>query len=130
MDYLNEKLNQLEQAITKWKESLDAKFSDLNRDAAIQRFEFTFELFWKSVKIYLKEKEKIECVSPRSCFREIKKIFGLSAAEIELCLKMADDRNLSVHTYSEKMATALYKRLKKYCKITEKIYKKMNINHQ
>ena len=82
MDYLNEKLNQMEQAIVKWKESLDAKFSDLNRDAAIQRFEFTFELFWKSVKIYLKEKEKIECVSPRSCFREIKKIFNLTNAEI------------------------------------------------
>ncbi|MEK7123791.1 MAG: HI0074 family nucleotidyltransferase substrate-binding subunit [Patescibacteria group bacterium] len=125
MDYLNEKLNQMEQAIVKWKESLDAKFSDLNRDAAIQRFEFTFELFWKSVKIYLKEKEKIECVSPRSCFREIKKIFNLTNAEIELCLKMADDRNLSVHTYSEKMATALYKRLKRYWKITEKIYRKM-----
>ncbi len=125
MDYLNEKLNQLEQAIIKWEKSLDAKFTDLNRDAAIQRFEFTFELFWKSVKIYLKEKEKIECVSPRSCFREIKKIFNLSESEIELCLKMADDRNLSVHTYSEKMANALYKKLKKYWKITEKIYKKL-----
>lgn len=125
MAYLNEKLEQLGQAINKWKEALDVKFSELNRDAAIQRFEFTFELFWKTVKIYLKETEKIDCVSPRSCFREMRRIFGLKIDEVETCLKMADDRNFSVHTYSEKMANALYRKLKRYWKITNKIYNKM-----
>ncbi|MBI4812212.1 nucleotidyltransferase substrate binding protein [Candidatus Falkowbacteria bacterium] len=126
MAYLSEKLEQLGQAINKWKESLDAEFSELNRDAAIQRFEFTFELFWKTVKIYLKEMEKIECYSPKSCFREARKPFRLEIDEIETCLKMADDRNFSVHTYSEKMANALYRKLKKYWKITNKIYRKMS----
>ena len=121
MAYLNEKLKQLEDALSRWKEALDAKFSDLNRDAAIQRFEFSFELFWKTIKVYLKEEEKIYCDSPKSCFKEIKNILNLTEKDIETCLKMADDRNFSVHTYSEKMANALYKKLKGYWTVANKI---------
>jgi len=121
MAYLNEKLKQLEDALSRWKEALDAKFSDLNRDAAIQRFEFSFELFWKTIKVYLKEEEKIRCDSPNSCFKEIKNILDLTEKDIEICLKMADDRNFSVHTYSEKMANALYKKLKGYWIVANKI---------
>ncbi|MCD4812979.1 nucleotidyltransferase substrate binding protein [bacterium] len=121
MDYLKEKTRQLEQALNKWQAALEAAFTDLNRDAAIQRFEFSFELLWKSIKLYLKEIEKIGCHSPRSCFREIKPIFNLSEDEVETCLKMADDRNYSVHTYSEKMADALYQRLDGYWKLAHKI---------
>ncbi len=125
MAYLEEKIEQLEKALKAWKEALNLPFSDISRDAAIQRYEFTFELLWKAVKTYLKEKEGIECYSPKSCFRELKNIFDLSEEEIEMCLKMASDRNFSVHTYSEKMANKLYEDLKSYLKITEKVFKKM-----
>ncbi|MEW5766292.1 MAG: nucleotidyltransferase substrate binding protein [bacterium] len=40
------------------------------RDAAIQRFEYTFEAIWKFLKEYLKQEEGIMCNSPKSCFRE------------------------------------------------------------
>ena len=125
MAYLKEKIEQLEQASIKWKKSLDVEFTDLNRDAAIQRFEFTFELLWKVIKVYLNEIEKIECHSPKSCFREIKNILKLNEEEIETCLQMANDRNLSAHTYSEEMANDLYKRLTKYWDLTQKICEKI-----
>lgn len=125
MAYLNEKIEQLQSALKAWRESLALPFSDISRDAAIQRYEFTFELFWKAVKIYLKEQEGIDCYSPKSCFREIKNILGLSEKDIETCLRMASDRNLSVHTYSEKMANQLYEDLKSYIAVTEKIFNKL-----
>ncbi|HAI73832.1 MAG TPA: nucleotidyltransferase [Candidatus Moranbacteria bacterium] len=121
MAYLEEKIEQLEQALIAWKKAQDAPQNDLNRDAAIQRYEFSFELFWKTVKIYLKEIEGIECASPKSCFREVRNILDLSEKEIEVCLGMAEDRNLSVHTYSEKMAIKLYEKFPKYLKTAEKI---------
>ncbi|MFA5961235.1 MAG: HI0074 family nucleotidyltransferase substrate-binding subunit [Parcubacteria group bacterium] len=125
MAYLGEKIGQLEQALTAWKKALDAPFNDLNRDATIQRYEFSFELFWKVVKIYLKELESIECASPKACFREVRNILELSEEEIETCLSMTDDRNLSVHTYSEKMANDLYAKFPKYLEVARKVLREI-----
>ncbi len=125
MDYLEEKYAQLEQALRVWKRALEAPFSDLNRDASIQRYEFSFELLWKVAKKYLKEIEGVECSSPKSCFREIRATLEISDADIEICMSMTDDRNLSVHTYSEEMANELYRRLSMYLEVAEAISKKI-----
>ncbi|EKD58680.1 MAG: hypothetical protein ACD_56C00073G0009, partial [uncultured bacterium] len=61
MDYLEEKHAQLEQALKMWEKALNTTFSDISRDASIQRYEFSFELLWKVVKKYLKEIEGFEC---------------------------------------------------------------------
>ena len=47
--------------------------------------------------------------------------FVYSEKEMEICINMASDRNVSVHTYSEKMANGLYKKLPTYLKLAEKI---------
>jgi len=69
----------------------------------------------------LKENEGVECHSPKSCFRESRNHIGLTPKEIELCMKMTADRNVSVHVYSEKLAKALFNRLKPYLEIADKI---------
>jgi nucleotidyltransferase substrate binding protein (TIGR01987 family) len=126
MAYLKKKLTQLKTALESWGQLIDWPYSDIVRDATIQRYEFTFELLWKVVKIYLKEQETIECNSPKSCFRELRLPLELSEKEVELCLKMAEDRNLSVHTYSKLMAEKLYKKTKAYYKISKKISDAIN----
>jgi nucleotidyltransferase substrate binding protein (TIGR01987 family) len=125
MDYLEEKSAQLEQALKKWKQVLDMPFSDVSRDASIQRYEFSFELLWKVVKKYLKEIEGFECNSPKSCFREIRMTLELSDSDIETCISMTEDRNLSVHTYSEEMANDLYVKLPEYARVAELTLKKI-----
>ncbi len=127
MDYLDEKIGQLKNAILRWQEAINAENTELNRDASIQRFEFSFELLWKTIKLYLQDREKIFCNSPRSCFREIKNIFSLSDDEIELCLQMANDRNLASHTYSEQMSDELFSKLNDYIGITKKILNKIEV---
>ncbi|MBU1118844.1 nucleotidyltransferase substrate binding protein [Patescibacteria group bacterium] len=128
MAHLNEKRDDFKQALDSWKEALDTKYSDITRDASIQRFEFTFELLWKVVKLYLKEQEDIECVSPKSCIREARTILSISDEDTEACLKMAKDRNFSVHTYSEDMAKALYDRLSEYYDVSLRVYEKISKN--
>ena len=121
MAYAKEKLKQLTKAVKSWKAAMEEPYSDISRDAAIQRYEFSFELLWKTVKVFLKENEGVECNSPKSCFRESRNHIGLTPKEIELCMKMTADRNVSVHVYSEKLAKALFNRLKPYLEIADKI---------
>ena len=98
---------------------LRAKSSDEDdyyffRDSAIQRFEFTVEIFWKCLKSYLREIEGIECRSPKSCIREFFTAGYLSEEETIFFLMMIDDRNLTSHTYREEVAERLFSKLEKY----------------
>lgn len=125
MDYLGEKHAQLEQALKMWEKALNTTFSDISRDASIQRYEFSFELLWKVIKKYLKEIEGFECNSPKSCFREIRMTLEMNETDIETCISMTEDRNLSVHTYSEEMANNLYAKLPEYARVSKLIAKKI-----
>lgn len=127
MAYLNDKLKQLEEALKTWEEVLNESYTEIVRDATIQRFEYSFELLWKTVKIYLREKESIECQSPKSCFREARLPLNLEADLIEQCLKMSEDRNLSVHTYSKEMADKLYEKVKVHFKAAKIIFETLSV---
>jgi len=67
--------------------------TDIVRDAAIQRFEFTFELVWKTLQLYL-EHEGFESGSPRAV---LKRAFAIRLItdqdEADVWLQMLDDRN-------------------------------------
>ena len=49
-------------------EGIEEAKNELNRDGVIQHFEFTFEQFWKTLKIVLNY-EGITCKTPRSCIK-------------------------------------------------------------
>lgn len=104
-------LGAFSQSIGRLAEILKEPKTVANRDSAIKRFELTFELAWKSEKTYLGNKG-IVCRSPRDCFAEAFRL-GL-VSDDPLWLKMIADRNLSVHTYNEKLAEDIYGRLKDY----------------
>lgn len=82
--------------------------SDLIRDAIIQRFEFTFEVVWKTPKLYL-ERQGHECGGPRPT---LKKAFAENliptAGESDLWLQMLEDRNLTSHAYDEALAQRIH----------------------
>jgi nucleotidyltransferase substrate binding protein (TIGR01987 family) len=126
MAYSKEKIRYLKKALKSLENVLNEPYSDIVRDATIQRFEFTFELLWKSVKIFLREEKNINCDYPKNCFRELRGILDVSDKEIEICLEMCDLRNLSVHLYSENMARSLFLKIKKYYKVSKTIYDLLN----
>ncbi len=69
VDNLVYALNKLETAFTRLQQAAGRVVDDLDRDGVIQRFEFTFELLWKTAKIFL-EYEGFRCAGPRSCIKE------------------------------------------------------------
>jgi nucleotidyltransferase substrate binding protein (TIGR01987 family) len=85
--------------------------SDLVRDATIQRFEFTFELVWKALKLFL-ERQGYECGGPRST---LKKAFSegliVTPEAADLWLQMLEYRNLASHAYDQALATRIYRRI-------------------
>lgn len=114
-DYL---LKKLKTAFLRLKESTEKAVDDLDRDGVIQRFEFTFELFWKTVKI-LMEYEGFECAGPRSCIKEGARRGLLT--EAELVLDMLEDRNKTSHIYDESTVKEIFERIKgQYTALIEK----------
>lgn len=114
-DLLGKSVTRLREASDKTeKHKLD---KEIYRDATIQRFEFTVELFWKTLKRIL-ENEKIDARTPKQVLRESYQV-GLINDE-EYWLMMLEDRNRSSHTYSEKAAKEVYGRIKKYVIFLEK----------
>lgn len=127
MERLKLKYDDTIKALETLKNILEEPFSVIVRDAAIQRFEYSFEIMWKFLKDYLKEKEGIICNSPKSCFREAFSVGLLNEEETILSLEMTDDRNVTSHTYKEEVAEMLYKKIGKYFKLMENLIGKCKI---
>lgn len=98
-------------ALKRLKEVLEADLSNtFVYDAAIQRFEFTYELAWKLIKEYLHYTGIAVANSPRAAFKEA---FAVDLIQNgEAWIAMIDDRNLTAHTYDEKKALEIYQRIK------------------
>lgn len=105
-------------------EVLDESPTPIVRDAAIQRFEYTFEAVWKLLKVFLLEYHGIDIGSPKSSFREALKVGLLSAGQVEQALVMTEDRNLTSHTYIEAIANTVYARLGEYAALMRLIVEK------
>ena len=107
----NIKVNNFNNALARLKEGV-AKYdeaNDLLRDGVIQRFEFTFELAWKTLKAVFEDEGLTGLNSPKTVLREA------FAAELikddELWLSMLSDRNSTAHIYSEQLAIEICKNI-------------------
>lgn len=128
MEKIEALIRDTRKALDTFKEILQEPFSIIVRDAAIQRFEYSFEVTWKLLKEYLNKKEGVICNSPKSCFREAFNIQMLDEEETIKALEMTDDRNLTSHAYIEKVAQKIFEKLETYFKITSKIFNHINKN--
>lgn len=114
MEKLERRIKETKKALRTLREILEVPYSIIVRDATVQRFEYTFETFWKLVKEYLYTHEGIVCNSPKSCFREAGSVGLLNEEQTIACLEMTDDRNLTSHTYIEEVVENIYRRMKNH----------------
>ncbi|QDI92249.1 nucleotidyltransferase [Salicibibacter halophilus] len=97
MGRLQERIATADKALKTLEEIHDIeKPSAIQRDAFIQRFEYTFESVWKLGKEYLREIEGLDYGSPKRVVRASREVALLSAEETVAALEMADDRNLTM----------------------------------
>ncbi len=102
-------VGKLKRAFLRLKGAVEEAVDDLDRDGTIQRFEFTFELLWKAIKVIL-EYEGLYCAGPRSCIKEAARRGFLVDGEI--LLDMLEDRNKSTHIYDEETANEIFERIR------------------
>jgi nucleotidyltransferase substrate binding protein (TIGR01987 family) len=113
-DKLHNLLRVLDAALTRFEGALAQPINEFVRDSAIQRFEFTFELFWKSLKAYAEE-SGLEAYSPKDSVRTAFQL-GLIQEHPDW-LRMIEDRNLTSHTYNEVTAETIYSHLPAYLRL-------------
>jgi len=119
---VNERLNSCGRALDTLEQMVAEPFSVTVRDAAIQRFECSFEVVWKLLKVYLKVFEGVVCNSPKGCFREGYALGLFSQRDTQTLLLMTEDRNLTAHTYVEDVADTIYGRLLSYLEVMRRLF--------
>ncbi|MHB1661535.1 MAG: HI0074 family nucleotidyltransferase substrate-binding subunit [bacterium] len=107
-------LFRLEESYKKTAENKNSEDYRFFRDSAIQRFEFTVEIFWKLLKNIVRDNEGIICNSPKSCIREFFASGYIKESSAKLLMEMIDDRNMTSHTYHEEVAEIIFSKLKNY----------------
>jgi nucleotidyltransferase substrate binding protein (TIGR01987 family) len=116
-----ETLEQFGRALFRLEESLQrsAEHDDLVIDATIQRFEFTIELCWKTLKKMLYA-EGLETGTPRNVLQQAYAAHWINNETT--WLDMLRDRNLTSHTYREEQARDIYARIPHYAREMRKLY--------
>ena len=100
-----------------------AEMSDLEKEGVIQRFEYTFELAWKTLKDYLSYSGVVlDQITPRSV---IKQAFAAKMIEDGLTwINMLEQRNLMSHTYDSESFEAVFSNISgSYLVVLEQLYK-------
>jgi len=117
MEILKIRYESLLQALVSLQDSLDllqaysnstnARLHAAFRDSCIQRFEYSFDAFWKFIKLYLEECENVnlESNSPRYVLKvaENREIL-LEDGNLTILFQALADRNLTSHSYNVEVA--------------------------
>jgi nucleotidyltransferase substrate binding protein (TIGR01987 family) len=108
-----QRLENFERAITLLKGAFEknpAEMSDLEKEGVVQRFEYTFELAWKTLKDYLVYSGVVfDPITPRSV---IKQAFAAKIIKDgQIWINMLEQRNLMSHTYDSASFDAAFSRI-------------------
>lgn len=115
---------QVQKANNKLREALKQSENEMQRDAVIQRFEFTFELAWKLIAEVLKYKG-FQVYGPRDSIRTGAEN-GI-VLEPEKWMSLLEARNLTTHTYSEETSGEVYEKSKLLPELVSKLLEKLAI---
>lgn len=115
MERLRQRLKLAEKALSTLQELAGLQNpTEIQRDAAIQRFEYSFEAVWKAAQRYLLVIDGIQVGSPKSTIRTSFQAGLLTEKMTEQALQMVDDRNMTSHTYNEALAHAIFSRIPRH----------------
>jgi len=123
-DKYNRNLKSFEKALLQLGDALEESESPIVRDACLQRFEFSYELLWETLKVFLEDIHGVRAVSPRQVFKEA---FALSIIGEEVTfVEMIESRNTLSHTYNEEQAAKIYVKCADYLKAMKNVLAQLN----
>ena len=83
-------------------------------NGCIQKFEYTTELCWKSIREYLLENDGLKINSPKQVIKEFYNIGYVNEPNYFALLNALNDRNLLSHIYDEEEVLEVVQRIKNY----------------
>lgn len=105
-------LGNLDKAVNRLQEvALESAASEIEKDAAIQRFEIAVELTWKTLKKFLEDFGVIVNTPKDAFFHAFMKKW---IRDEKIWLQMMRDRNLCSHVYNEELSRKVFARIKTY----------------
>ena len=122
MTNLESLIEDFKKANQRLKEAIKLSPKRIHKDGTIQRFEFTFELSWKTIQEYVRD-QGFDCKSPKGCVREAARLDLIDNPEEWFDYLKA--RNLIAHTYNEAIADQIYKKARKFPKEVDKLLAKI-----
>lgn len=125
MKRFEERRQDLINAMSRLKEALKEEENDLAIDGVLHRYEFTFELAWKTLKDYLNYLGVQQNTgSPREVIQE--SFANKIIEDGEIWIKMMLARNSLSHLYDEETSREIYEEIKeKYIYEIEKLVNKL-----
>ena len=110
MERWKERLKSYSKALFQLESALQQKqFSVLEKDGVIKRFEFTFELAWKTLQDKLYDEGYLTTKGPKPV---IKQAFSNGMiTDGQAWIDMLTDRNNSTHLYDESAAVSIFDRI-------------------
>ncbi|MBI2604675.1 MAG: nucleotidyltransferase substrate binding protein [Deltaproteobacteria bacterium] len=109
-------LTPLKKALASLEDAIRQPLDAYTRDSVVQRFEYTFELCWKTAKRFLEADRPLADDSVRGILREAHQRGFIS--DIDQWFSFHKSRNLVSHTYNEETAREVYAdavKLPKFC---------------
>ena len=119
LDYVKQALDSLELALAQPK-------NEFIRDAVIQRFEYSFELSWKTLKRFLKLYYAYQEGHLKDLFRLAAKYKLIT--HTQNWFTYLEARNLCSHTYSETQAENTYKIAQDFLKEAQELIQTIESN--
>jgi nucleotidyltransferase substrate binding protein (TIGR01987 family) len=118
MARLTERIGTARRAVASLRELAEkSSLTIVERDAMLQRFEYSVEAVWKAVQLHLREQEGLDVGSPKGVARASLQTGILNEAQSHKALEMIEDRNLTVHTYEEALAQQIAARVPVYARL-------------
>ena len=112
MKRYEERFKDFDKALKKLKEAFLVEPTEIIIDGTLQRYEFTFELAWKTIKDYLEYNGIVDNVSsPRNVIQQAFQSKIIKNADI--WIEMMLDRNILSHLYDEIKSREIYDNIKK-----------------
>ncbi len=84
-------------------------YNDLEREGLIQRFEYTYELAWLTIKDYLEDQGFQNITGSKDAFRQANNSGIISNAD--KWMEMIESRKLTTHTYDKDTAMEIAEKI-------------------
>ncbi|MBI5613483.1 nucleotidyltransferase substrate binding protein [Candidatus Gottesmanbacteria bacterium] len=118
------RFTELKTAFIRLKEAIPEVKNQLEKDGAIQRFEFVFELVWKTLKDYAEDKGRFDAASPKDAFR-VAADLGLVDNPL-LWFDFLKSRNEATHLYDEQKVQDVFLKIPNFIDAVENLISKIS----